>query len=363
MGLLLITHEGLQRGALFAVLARRRTATIFQNHMRRGPADSVAPLDAVVEAGMAAVAVLDSQLSQTSNDISSSAKRISPEKMRRTSPMPFSSGPCDERCGPMCERTSFLTPAAWAISAAPVVPHWPTCLAVLVHDLLVVPAHAEHHVGAPRQVDHGLAGLGVAGEDDAALRAVQAVGQRVEPGLDVRSAGAARDLPGAARRAPGPGRRRGRADGRRHAGQDAAAIDVDLLAGRGVDPGDPVVGERADLLVEDAAGELGRSAAARTPGARCALPARLVPAAEQEARVVDVVVEVVVGEEEVVDLGRPEAGLDQLVGGGRAAVEHQVLAADLDDVRRAEPLGRGRRRAGPEDVEARHGASRGWGRG
>ena len=58
----------------------------------------------------------------------------------------------------------------------------------------------------------------------------------------------------------------------------------------------------------------------------------LVPAAEQEAGVVDVVVEVVVGEEKVVHLGWLETGLDQLVGGGRAAVEHQHLFADAQGV-------------------------------
>src|SRR6266850_6504886 len=43
-------------------------------------------------------------------------------------------------------------------------------LAIGVHRVLVVPAHAHERVGAPRQVDDALAGLRVAGEDDAASR-------------------------------------------------------------------------------------------------------------------------------------------------------------------------------------------------
>ena len=58
----------------------------------------------------------------------------------------------------------------------------------------------------------------------------------------------------------------------------------------------------------------------------------LVPPAEQEAGVVDVGVEVVVGEEKVVHLGWLETGLDQLEGGDRAAAEHQGLVADAQGV-------------------------------
>jgi hypothetical protein len=220
-------------------------------------------------------------------------------------------------------------------------------LTVLVHDLLVIPAHAEHHVGALCQVNDALAGLGVAGEHDAALRAVQAVRQRVEPGLNVNGRGG-RHLPvwGLMHQA---GADVVGANGRGHSGQHTAAIDVHLLAGGGVDPRDPVVCERADLLVEDAAGEFGRWG--RPEDLELVrFTGRLVPAAEQEAGIVNVVIEMVVGEEEVVDLGWPETGLDQLVGGGRAAVEHHVLAADVDDVRRAEPLGGGCRGAGSQDV-------------
>jgi hypothetical protein len=58
----------------------------------------------------------------------------------------------------------------------------------------------------------------------------------------------------------------------------------------------------------------------------------LVPSAKQKARVIYVVVEVVVAEKQVVYLGRPQARLDQFVGGGRPTVEHDKFAADLDDV-------------------------------
>jgi hypothetical protein len=104
-----------------------------------------------------------------------------------------------------------------------------------------------------------------------------------------------------------------------------------LLAERVVDPGDPVVTEGALVLVQDAVGHL--LGQPRAENLELALLAgALVPAAEQEARVVDVMVEMVVGKEEVVDLGGAEASLDQFVGGGRAAVEHQVLATHFDDV-------------------------------
>src|SRR5207244_3222231 len=68
----------------------------------------------------------------------------------------------------------------------------------------------------------------------------------------------------------------------------------------------------------------------------------LIPAAEQEAGVVDVVVEVVVREEEVVHLRGPQAGLDELVRGRRAAVEHgEPAAAEVEDVRGAKAVGVG----------------------
>jgi hypothetical protein len=44
------------------------------------------------------------------------------------------------------------------------------------------------------------------------------------------------------------------------------------------------------------------------------------------------VIEMVVREEEPIDLGRTEPRLDQLVGSRRSAVEHDVVARDLNDV-------------------------------
>ena len=62
-------------------------------------------------------------------------------------------------------------------------------------------------------------------------------------------------------------------------------------------------------------------------------------------------VEVVVGEEEVVDVCGPETCLDELVSCCWAAVNHELLVADLQGERRAEAGGRGRGRACAEDVD------------
>ena len=51
----------------------------------------------------------------------------------------------------------------------------------------------------------------------------------------------------------------------------------------------------------------------------------------------DVVVEVVVGEEKVFHLGWLETGLDQLLGGDQATAEHQGLVADAQGVGAAKP--------------------------
>ena len=110
-------------------------------------------------------------------------------------------------------------------------------------------------------------------------------------------------------------------DDGRSAWEGAAAVHVNLLADWEVDAGVPVVGEDAFLFVEDAVGE---ALGGRWPV--CAegvfLADGLVPTTEEEAGVVDVVVEVVVGEEDVVDLSGEEAGFDEFVGCGGSAVEH-----------------------------------------
>ena len=91
------------------------------------------------------------------------------------------------------------------------------------------------------------------------------------------------------------------------------------------------MGEEAAVLPQDVVGELlgGRRPVDLQP----VLPAHaLVPPAQQEAGVVDVVIEVVMCEEEVVDVGGPEPGLDHLVRGGGAAVDHDLLAGHFDYV-------------------------------
>ena len=118
-----------------------------------------------------------------------------------------------------------------------------------VHDGLVIPAHAEHHVGIPGKVGHGGAGLGVAGENDAAFFRIDTVGEGVEPGLDVLG-GSGGHLPswsaehGTGAYVPG-GHRWGRTRER------PAAIDEDLLAEGVVHAGLPVVGEET-IFTEDA---------------------------------------------------------------------------------------------------------------
>ena len=225
----------------------------------------------------------------------------------------------------------------------------PVSFAVFRHDLLVVPAHAEHDVGVFGEIDYGVAGLGVAGEyDGLSAFGVESVGERVEIGLDVlggRSGyfplvggcdGAGSDVTGV--------------DHGRFAWERSAAVLMDLLAERMVDTGDPVVGEDPLLFVQDAVGDaLGKGRSVDVQ--RVFLADRLIPAAEEEAGVVDVVVEVVVREEEIVDVGWPQTGLDELVGRRGPAVEHHLLAIDVGDVRGAEAGWSRRRSAGAEDVE------------
>ncbi len=139
-------------------------------------------------------------------------------------------------------------------------------------------------------------------------------------------------------------------DDGRLAGKGTAAVLVDFLTERVADAGDPVVCEDAFLFVEDAVGDaLGEGGAVDVESVF--LADRLIPAAEEEAGVVDVVVEVVMGEEEIVDVGWPESGLDEFVGCGRSAVEHDLLAVDVCDVCGAEAGGGRRGGAGAEDVE------------
>ena len=123
--------------------------------------------------------------------------------------------------------------------------------AVGVHDLLVVPAHAEHEVGVFRKLGYGVAGLSVAGEDDAARWGIEAVCEGVEEGLDMLGGGC-RDLPVAARE-DGAGAYIGREHVRGLAWEVAASVLVDALAEGVADTRLPVVSEYAFVLVEDAA--------------------------------------------------------------------------------------------------------------
>lgn len=62
------------------------------------------------------------------------------------------------------------------------------------------------------------------------------------------------------------------------------------------------------------------------------LTGAFVPSGHHEARVVDIVIEVVVGEEQVVDVQWVQANLRHLVGSGRSTVEHDLLPAHIDNV-------------------------------
>src|SRR5262249_59767243 len=113
--------------------------------------------------------------------------------------------------------------------------------------------------------------------------------------------------------------------GGRLARQRPAAVHVDTLAEWMIDARLPVVGERA-VLPEDPLGE--RLRERRPVDLELVLLAdALVPATEEEARVVDVVIEVMVREEHVVHPRRHDPHLDQLVRRGGTGIRPHVLAA------------------------------------
>src|SRR5262249_58219593 len=58
-------------------------------------------------------------------------------------------------------------------------------LAHRFHSFLIVPTHAEHHVGIAREVHHARTRLGVAGEHHTALGTFQPIGQGIEERLEV----------------------------------------------------------------------------------------------------------------------------------------------------------------------------------
>ena len=119
--------------------------------------------------------------------------------------------------------------------------------------------------------------------------------------------------------------------------QDAAAQDVRLLAGGIPHAGLHVEPERAHLA-EESLRDRGRRPRTVDPEIGDAFGA-LVPARQRKAGVVGVVVEVVVGEEEVVDLGRRKSVTEQLLGCRGTAIEQQPVRPRVHEPRAAEPAG------------------------
>ncbi len=78
----------------------------------------------------------------------------------------------------------------------------------------------------------------------------------------------------------------------------------------------------------------------------------LVPSAEEEAGIVDVVVEVVVSKEDVVDLGREQSDFDEFVCCRGSAVEHEFFTFDVEDEGGSEAEWCWVRSTCSEDVEA-----------
>ena len=143
-----------------------------------------------------------------------------------------------------------------------------------------------------------------------------------------------------------------RFDHRLMARQDAAPVGEGDLAAWMVDSCQPVVREEAGLFVDDAVGESRRWR--RTVHTQNSVDRHvLVPPRQDERREVGVVVEVVMGEKHGVDLGGRNSGLHQLVGRGRAAIEKQFLAADLNHVGRAKAVGCRRGSAAADDGDLR----------
>ena len=214
---------------------------------------------------------------------------------------------------------------------------------------VVVAAHAEHHIGVACEVDHGIARFRIAGEDDRfAGRGIDAVGERVEVWLDVY-AGRRGDFP-LVGGSDGAGSDVSGVDDWWSAGQRAASVHVDVLADWKVDAGIPIVGKDAFFLIEDS---VRQAFGGRRPvnAERVFLTDRLVPSAKQETGVIDVVVEVVVGEEDVVDLSGEESYFDEFVRGCGAAVEHEFVAIDVEDESGSEARRCRMRAASAEDVE------------
>ena len=117
----------------------------------------------------------------------------------------------------------------------------------LVHTLLKVPAHTQHHVGTPRQLGHAIAGPGVASEDYTSIKGIYPISQGVQPGLNMlgHSGGY---LPVLSlvnlTRADVLGFHR-----RWSSGQGTASVEVYLLAEGVVYASDPVMGKVALFFI------------------------------------------------------------------------------------------------------------------
>jgi hypothetical protein len=102
------------------------------------------------------------------------------------------------------------------------------------------------------------------------------------------------------------------------------------LAQRMVDPGVEVVCECAVFSYQPVCDRL-RVVRAKNIQ-RVLFPNALIPTSEHETRVINVMIEVMVREEQVIDVERVKAFLGHLVGRRWTAVEHDLPAADIDDV-------------------------------
>ena len=82
----------------------------------------------------------------------------------------------------------------------------------------------------------------------------------------------------------------------------------------------------------------------------CNIARANIPALQHEAPIVHTVIIVQVGEQRVGNGGSLEPSLDEPLMGAGAVVQHDRLAADLDEIPRTLPLGGGRRSAVPNSV-------------
>src|SRR5262245_2296572 len=103
----------------------------------------------------------------------------------------------------------------------------------------------------------------------------------------------------------------------------------------------PVMHERA-VLPKDALGD-GLGEGRPVDPELVLLADALIPATQQEAGVVHIVVEMMMREEKIVDFRRKEPSLHQFMGGSRAAIEHQMIAGNLEYMRRTKAAGCWRR--------------------